>query len=191
VTGAIGPGLSGIGGSNDKGTAAALFPTARRRVYASDGVEDGSWAGGPEGAAAMRKDTTSYGADRPAWDKNDCSVRALAVATGVPYAVASVAYSVLGRRVRAGTEVSLSERLHIEILGMVQITAVEGMDLETFLQVAPKGRYVVHKVGHAFAVVDGVVHDWENTTRPATRITRVWKVTERARAKMEGLKGLI
>jgi len=139
----------------------------------------------------MKKDTTSYGAERPAWDKNDCSVRALAVATGVPYAVASVAYSVLGRRLKTGTQVGLSERLHIEILGMTKVTAVEGMDLETFLRVVPKRSYVVHKIGHAFAVVDGVVHDWENTTRPGTRITRVWKVTERARAKMEGLKGLI
>ena len=139
----------------------------------------------------MRKDTTAYGAERPAWDKNDCSVRALAVATGVPYAVASVAYSVLGRRLGKGTEVTLSERLHIEILGMTRVTAVEGMDLGTFLQVAPKGAFVVHKIGHAFAVVDGVVHDWENTSRVGTRITRVWRVTERARAKMEGLKGLV
>ena len=169
---------------NDTSTIAALFSVARRRVYASYGVEVG-------GGGGMRKDTTSYGAERPAWDSKDCSVRALAVATGVPYAVASVAYSVLGRRLKAGTQVSLSERLHIEILGMTRITAVEGMDLETFLQVVPTGRYVVHKTGHAFAVIDGVVHDWENTTRAGTRITRVWKVTERARAKMEGLKGLI
>ena len=139
----------------------------------------------------MKKDTTSYGAERPAWDNNDCSVRALAVATGVPYAVASVAYSVLGRRLGKGTLVTLSERLHIEILGMVPVAAVEGMDLETFLHVVPKGRFVVHKPGHAFAVIDGVVHDWENTTRPGTRITRVWRVTEKALAKMEGLKGLI
>ena len=74
---------------------------------------------------------------------------------------------------------------------MARVTAVEGMDLETFLHVAPKGRFVVHKVGHAFAVVDGVVHDWENTTRPTTRIMRVWKVTEKALRKMDKLRELI
>ena len=139
----------------------------------------------------MKKDTTSYGAERPAWDRNDCSIRALAVATGVPYAVASVAFSVLGRRIRAGTDIALSVKLHEEILGMTRVTAAEGLDLETFVGMVHTGSFVVHKRGHAFAVIDGVVHDWQNTTKAGTRILRVWKVTERARGKMEGLKGLV
>lgn len=132
----------------------------------------------------MKRDTTAYGAVRPQWDRQDCSVRALAVATGVPYAVASVTFSALGRKLRQGTEVVLSDRLYGEILGMRKIEMAEGLRLEAFLQVATTGRYVVHKKGHAFPVVDGVVHDWEGTTRPETMLTRVWQVTPRAREKM-------
>ena len=82
----------------------------------------------------MKRDTTAYGADRPAWDKNDCSVRALAVATGVPYAVASVAYSALGRRLGKGTEFTLSARLCIEVLGMVRLTGLKGRILRRFFE---------------------------------------------------------
>jgi hypothetical protein len=139
----------------------------------------------------MKRDTTAYGAERPAWDKNDCSVRALAVACGVPYAVASMAFSVLGRRLKAGTDLRTTERLHEEILGMERIQAAEGMDLGTFVQYATKGRFVVHKRGHAFAVVDGVLHDWETTTKPGTRILRVWRVGPKAREKMAALAKLV
>lgn len=138
----------------------------------------------------MKKDTTAYTAPVD-WDKNDCSIRALAVACGVPYAVASVAFSVTGRRVKGATELDITSKLHEEFLDMTRVRSAEGMDLETFCLVAPKGAYVVHKKGHAFAVIDGIVHDWESTTKPSTMVLRVWRVTERARAKMEMLKGLV
>jgi len=139
----------------------------------------------------MKKDTTAYGAERPAWDKSDCSVRALAVATGVPYAVASAVFSAQGRKLKAGTPVTLSDNLFVNILGMRRVEMAEGIRLEAFLTVARSGRYIVHKRGHAFAVVEGVVHDWESTTRDATLITRVWKVTETARAKMAKMGELL
>ena len=143
------------------------------------------------GVAGMKKDSTQYAAEQVAWDKDDCSVRALAVACSVPYAVASVALSVTGRRVKQGTGLDTTIKLHEEFLGMTRVRSAEGMDLETFCLVAPKGAYVVHKKGHAFAVIDGIVHDWESTTKPSTMVLRVWRVTERARGKMEMLKGMV
>ncbi len=139
----------------------------------------------------MKKVSDLYAAEKVAWDKDDCSVRALAVACGVPYAVASVALSVTGRRVKQGTDLETTIRLHEEFLGMVRVRSAKGMDLETFCLVAPKGAYVVHKKGHAFAVIDGIVHDWESTTKPSTMVLRVWRVTDKARAKMEMLKGMV
>ena len=139
----------------------------------------------------MKKETTAYAAERPAWDKDDCSIRALAVATGVPYAAASIAFSSIGRRLKKGTELSLSIKLHEEMLGMKRIESAEGMRLEAFLMLATKGSFVLHKSGHAFAVVEGVVHDWQGTTRAETTVLRAWKVTEGARAKMEALAKMV
>ena len=139
----------------------------------------------------MKKDTTAYGAERPAWDKQDCSVRALAVATGVPYAVASAVFSARGRKLKAGTPVTLSDDLFVNILGMRRVELAEGLRLEAFLEVAKTGRFTVHKKGHAFAVVDGVVHDWEGTSRGSTVLIRVYRVTEAARAKMAKMAELL
>jgi len=139
----------------------------------------------------MKKDTTTYGAVRPKWDKADCSVRALACATGVPYEVASVTFSAQGRQVRKGTETRVSIQVHEVVLGMKRIEMAEGIRLEAFLEVAKTGRYIVHKRGHAFAIVEGVVHDWEGTSRNETTLTRVWKVTERALGKMAAMRKLV
>ena len=139
----------------------------------------------------MKKDSTSYGADRPAWDKSDCSVRALACATNVPYTVASVTFSARGRSVKKGTSGVLSAQLYEEVLGMREIQVASGMRLDEFLSYAPTGRFLVHKTGHAFAIIEGVVHDWDNTSKESTRLTRVWKVTEKALAKMQAMKKLV
>lgn len=136
----------------------------------------------------MKRDTTSYGAVRPAWDKSDCSVRALAVACGVPYEIASIAFTCQGRTLKKGTSVEMSVKLHEEVLGMRRVTMAEGMRLEAFLEVARTGRFIVHKTGHAFAVVDGVVHDWEGTSRGSTTLQRVWRVTAEAITKMDRIR---
>lgn len=140
----------------------------------------------------MRKDSTTYAAVRPDWDRNDCSVRALATAAGVNYETASAAFSASGRRLRKGTEVSLSEELYESKLGMRRIGLAEGLRLEAFLEVARTGRFVLHRKNHAFAVVDGVVHDWEGTkTRESTVLLRVWKVTETAQLKLKRMEELV
>lgn len=141
----------------------------------------------------MKKDSTAYSADRPVWDTRDCSVRALACATGVSYQVASMTFSAKGRQVRKATDVALSNDLYGNVLGMRRIELAEGLRLAAFLEVAKTGRYLVHKKGHAFAVIDGVVHDWEGTrsSRDETLLTRVWKVTEKATEKMAAMERIV
>ena len=136
----------------------------------------------------MKKDTTAYGAERPAWDKADCSVRALATAAGVSYAAASVAFSAFGRQLRQGTPIHLSHRLHEQALGMRRIETAAGMSLGEFVKIAQTGRFVVHKKRHAFAIVNGVVHDWQDTSSERTTIVEVWKVTEETRAKLQRIE---
>ena len=85
----------------------------------------------------------------------------------------------------------MSVKLHEEMLGMKRIESAEGMRLEAFLMLATKGSFVLHKFGHAFAVVDGVVHDWQGTTKAGTTVLRAWKVTDKAKAKMEALAKMV
>lgn len=132
----------------------------------------------------MKKDTTAYAAPRPFADKADCSVRALMSATGTSYEIASMTFSAQGRRMKKGTSVDVSIKVHEEVLGMKRVTMAEGLRLEAFLEVAKTGRFIVHKHGHAFAVVNGVVNDWDGTSRPSTTLIRVWKVTETAIVKL-------
>jgi len=140
----------------------------------------------------VKKDSTAYSAERVVWDTKDCAVRALAVATGVPYTVASVTFSAQGRRIKRGTDQETSTKLYETVLGMRRVELAEGLRLGAFLEVARTGSFIVHKKGHAFAVVEGVVHDWEGkTTRDNTTIVRCWKVTEVARGKMEKMQELL
>ena len=139
----------------------------------------------------MKKDSTAYAAPRPFADKADCSIRALACATGTSYEIASMTFSAQGRRLKEGTDIGLSAKVYEDVLGMTRVRQVEGMDLETFTMVAQTGSYILHKKGHAFAVVEGVVNDWEGTTRHSTRIVSCWKVTEQARAKMARMAELV
>jgi hypothetical protein len=139
----------------------------------------------------MKKDSTSYGQPRPFADKADCSIRALMSATGTSYEIASMTFSAGGRRMKKGTDVAVSIRVHEEVLGMKRVTMAEGLRLEAFLEVAKTGRFIVHKHGHAFAVVNGVVLDWDNTSRASTTLVRVWKVTETTLLKIKRMEQLL
>ncbi len=120
----------------------------------------------------MRKDTTAYSV--PSGDKADCSVRALMGATGMPYQLAQAIFAAHGRKFGKGTQKDVTAKVHAQ-LGLVKIPA-DGMTIEAFCVLFPKGRFVVHKSRHAFAVVDGIVHDWQSTTKDYTRIIAAWKV---------------
>ena len=139
----------------------------------------------------MKRDSTAYAAVRPVYDRSDCSVRALAVATGCTYQQASAIFSAAGRQLKRGTPQDISERVYGEWLGMRILPEVAEWPLAAFIAAHPKGRFVAHRKGHAFAIVDGVLHDWEaNGTKPGSRLRKVWAVTETTLAKIEKTKAL-
>lgn len=91
-----------------------------------------------------------------------------------------------------GTEVELSRRLYEDVLGMKRVTLAEGMLLGDFADLARTGSFIIHSRTHAFALVEGVVHDWEaRTSHPRTKIEAAWKVTDLARGKMRKMEGLM
>lgn len=138
----------------------------------------------------MKRDSASYGAIQPTYDKNDCSIRAISVAAGCTYAQASAMFSAAGRKLKKGTDVATSRTIHETWLHMEPVNDAPDMTIEMFILWYPRGSYVLHKSGHAFAIVDGVLHDWEDTTRASTKILRAWQVTTKTREKVERTRSL-
>ncbi len=138
----------------------------------------------------MKRNSTGYSAPRPEYDRRDCSVRALSVAVECSYEQASAVFSAAGRRLKKGTSVDLSRTVHEDWLHMEPIPGMAGCPVLIFMDLYPKGAFVLHRRGHAFAVIDGVLHDWEEGTKARSEIISAWKVTEKTLAKIEQTRSL-
>jgi hypothetical protein len=117
-------------------------------------------------------------------EDNDCTVIALSVALAVPYDVAHKILADQGRKPLRGFKLTswLQElsRTKTRLCGYT-FTAVVAWECPTLARVArdfPKGRFILRKRGHALAMVDGVVHDFD-LSGPRTRITHLF-LLERA-----------
>jgi hypothetical protein len=116
-----------------------------------------------------------------AGERADCSVRALAIAAAISYSEAHRAFTVAGRKRGEGTFIGHTAVAHHFYRGQHEPALGPGLaahqrrypTLAAWVLAHPKGRWVVHVRQHAFAVVDGVVHD----TAPAMRrrVIRAWR----------------
>jgi hypothetical protein len=116
-------------------------------------------------------------------EHNDCTVRALKVAAGVPYADAHAMMAKLGRRPRKGmspTQVlDLCNQPHVYGYTVTPVDVHKGnsrVTLSTAMAYLRKGRYLIVKTGHALACIDGVLTDM-GTCGPSSRVTFVLKFT--------------
>jgi hypothetical protein len=144
----------------------------------------------------MRRQTSILKASKPyreacppefAWETNDCVVRSLAVVTGRPYVEVHALLKQHGRPDGKGTPWP-TIRAACEELGMVR--HIPGLRLspkeDRFLRPTlrqwldlpghSRGRWMVCRVGHAFAVVNGVVFDWVYGTGARSRIDDAYKL---------------
>lgn len=130
-------------------------------------------------------------------EKNDCTVRALANATGTTYAESHALWKSLGRESGKGanlfwnivfinkwlapkglklTNTFLPKKI---VLGNVKLSIAKKSvpTLRSFIKAHPKGVYLCQTRDHAFAIRDGVVHDsfaWSDLTR----IVHSWNVEQ-------------
>lgn len=96
-------------------------------------------------------------------EHNDCTVRAWANAFNAPYLTSHAWLKKHGRRHRTGMtaeEVSKAMRA----CGKTKIvfgpyTGDNRISVAAFCKKHPVGRYYVASRGHAFAIIDGIVHD--------------------------------
>lgn len=127
------------------------------------------------------KSSTAYSAKTQSSEKehNDCHVRALAIAANISYDASLAIHKKHGRKDRAATYGTTASRV-VQEMGMRKLNIRRANEwgraayptVKQFVWDHPKGRFLVHRSGHAFAIIDGVVHDWQSGTGPRSRI--IW-----------------
>lgn len=106
-------------------------------------------------------------------ERNDCAVRAVAVATGVDYATVHKLFKKHGRRNGRGTPPSMTWAVVIE-LGFKLVDVTRKVPARTVRKASPylhDGSYLVSVRGHLLCVKDGKVEDW--TAGRLHRIRRI------------------
>lgn len=116
-------------------------------------------------------------------ESNDCTVRATSLAMNLPYDVIHKAFALHGRRTGKGvtiiTLMGVLTDLTDRKMQVVANHSIRKQTLGSFIKTHPKGRFVVVKRGHAFAVIDGVAHDAHSSCCGARSIVKyAYKVGE-------------
>lgn len=133
--------------------------------------------------SGIKKQSTSYSAKATVdGETNDCHVRAISLAAGISYEESHRLHEEAGRVRGEGTHYTTSRKV-ISALGLKVVKyenckyppALKGRSyvyptVKQFIWDHPKGTYLVHRRGHAFAIIDGVVHDWAHGTGPRSRV---------------------
>jgi hydrogenase maturation factor len=116
-------------------------------------------------------------------ESNDCTVRATCLAMNKPYKSIHKVFAKHGRRTGKGVTLATLIAVLIDLtknnLKIVASHAIRRESLASFIKTHPKGKYVVIKRGHAFAVIDGVAHDAHSSCCGARSIVKyAYKVGE-------------
>lgn len=118
-------------------------------------------------------------AGSPDSERNDCTVRALAIATETLYTKAFMKLAAAGRRRNCGFHVSSILKNNSVHFGhqFKKLKFRKPITLQKFIKKYPHGTFYVQKYGHVFVVRDGAVLD---VFRPGayTRIKKAWEVTK-------------
>lgn len=108
-------------------------------------------------------------------ERRDCTVIALAAVTGLPYPRCHAALKAAGRKDRRGVPFRQVVQKVARDVGYSFSQVCRSGSLRRFVRQNPQGAFYVTIRGHAFAVLDGVIHD---SVRPrlGSIIRRAWRV---------------
>lgn len=140
----------------------------------------------------------SRGVERFDDEANDCTVRALANAAGMPYSIANRILSKAGRPKGKRCDLlsmhSAYKRMGLSLESLhgsdrtakfmkrtiaPDASVKQGITLGKKLSELKQGRFVVMVLGHVFAVVDGKVLDYGNN-KAGSRVQAVYKLEQQA-----------
>lgn len=109
------------------------------------------------------------------YEDRDCTVRTLSITAKIPYSEAHAAFKKCGRKDKHSVYITKILQLVCKELNLTAKQVKRSGSLRKFIRTFSKGRYFCSKSGHAFAVVDGVLHD-ENTL--GSHIQGAWLITK-------------
>ena len=98
-------------------------------------------------------------------ESNDCAVRATAIASGLPYDKVRDLYAKYGRKPKHGVVVATIRCVLRDIckdatyISYANYKTRYRPTLNQFIKDRPNGNWIICRLGHAFAVKDGVVYD--------------------------------
>ena len=111
-------------------------------------------------------------------EERDCCVRAIAIAANIPYAEAHSMLAAHGRIDNHRTQRFVFLMDVWKKIGQYKIFRVQGGGtLNQFMNEDAPGRFIVRIRGHAFAVVNGTIHDML-LSGGRCRIKQIWKFNE-------------
>jgi len=112
------------------------------------------------------------------YERNDCTVRALALAAKIPYAEAHSHLKAHGRKAGKGVMHKPLVAAYDKYVGEHHRTSVYKRDLPTvaaFITAHPVGTFIVNVRGHVFALIDGLQHDLcPALAKPRCRVMGYW-----------------
>jgi len=115
----------------------------------------------------------------PEYERNDCTVRALAISTGLPYSDCYTVLANFGRKPNKGTNIRKFFKNNSSVLGFwfKKLRFRKQITLNKFIKKYSMGTYYVRISRHVFVVKDGVAIDM---IKPKTfcRITDAWEVID-------------
>jgi hypothetical protein len=124
-------------------------------------------------------------AGRFSWERNDCSVRAMAAATGRSYDACHATLKDAGREDLGGCRAAvLSQALALPFVTTGREAQARGFPdtrptAAKFIRENPTGTYIVFVTGHFFALVNGVQLDMGmGLYKPRRRCWGYWKISD-------------
>jgi hypothetical protein len=115
----------------------------------------------------------------PNTERNDCTVRTLAITTKTPYLRAFAILSNAGRKRNRGFHIQNFLKANKRVCGhfFKKLSFRNPVTVNKFVQRYPAGTYYVLIRGHVFAIMHGTVHDMIEP-KPGQRITMAWRVEQ-------------
>ena len=108
-------------------------------------------------------------------DKNNCTIRALSIACGIPYEEAFLIGKEAGRKTGHGFYTQkLMKQARKNGIDFKKMN-YKSITLQKFMDLGLVGRFIVKRRGHAFAIISGVIHDGI-LNPPMSRLTEIYKV---------------
>ena len=118
-------------------------------------------------------------ADSPSYERNDCTVRTLAITTKTPYLRAFAILSNAGRKRNRGFYIQKFLKTNKRVCGhfFKKLSFRNPITVNKFVQRYPTGTYYVLIRGHVFAIMNGTVYDTIEP-KPGQRIKMAWRVEQ-------------